>query len=407
MAHSDAKLFQPVRVGNLTLKHRIVLAPLTRYRADDAHVPTDVMVDYYAQRASTPGSLLITEATFIAAKAGGDEFIPGIWSDDQVAGWKKACPASTAPLFVVDAVHARGSYIYLQMWQLGRAAVPRVLALPDSRVNPGGPYPYVSASDVPLPDTEARPRPLTHEEILEYIELFGAAAHNAVHRAGFDGVEIHGAHGYLVDQFLQDVSNKRTDQWGGSIENRTRFALEVIKKVSSVVGEERLAIRLSPFNTWQGMHMEHPQPTFAYLVSRIREAYPRFSYIHVVEPRVAGIFDRELLEGESNDFLRVIWKGPKSAENGSVYLSAGAYTPERALEDAEKKGDLVAFGRSYISNPDLPARVKKDIPFTPYNRATFYDPGNHAGYNDYAFADPEAEANYRGTKKNGEPTSVL
>lgn len=238
------------------------------------------------------------------------------------------------------------------MWQLGRAAQPDVLAKPDSPSNQGGPYPYVSASNVPLPERQGgpSPRPLTHDEILEYIELFGQAAHNAVHRAGFDGVEIHGAHGYLIDQFIQDVSNKRTDEWGGSIENRSRFALEVIKKVTSVVGEERTGIRLSPFSTFQGMHMDHPQPTFAYLVSRIRESYPRFAYLHVVEPRVAAGQDRVVLAGESNDFLRAIWKGPDSERNGSVYVSAGGYTPENALTDAEEKGDLIVFGRHYISN---------------------------------------------------------
>lgn len=386
MANADAKLFQPIRVGNMELKSRVVLAPLTRYRATDAHVPTDMMVDYYVQRATTPGSLLITEATFIAAKAGGYNNVPGIWSDEQVEGWKK----------VVDAVHAQGSYIYMQLWQLGRASIPENLAQPDSPANPGGPYPYVSSSDVRMSGRDVSPRPLTHEEILEYIELFGQAAHNAVHRAGFDGVEIHGAHGYLIDQFTQDVSNKRTDMWGGSIKNRTRFALEVIKKVVSVVGQERTGIRLSPFSTFQDMRMEHPQPTFAFLVSQIREAYPSFSFIHVVEPRVAANIDRTVLKGESNDFLRAIWNGPNSAtKNHSVYLSAGGYTPETALDDAEKKDDLVVFGRYFISNPDLPARIKKNIPFTPYNRDTFYLNKNPLGYIDQTFADPESEALYK------------
>lgn len=197
------------------------------------------------------------------------------------------------------------------------------------------------------------PRPLTHEEILEYIELFGQAAFNAVHRAGFDGVEVHAAHGYLIDQFTQDVSNQRSDQWGGSIENRTRFALEVIKKVTGVVGEERTGLRISPFSTFQGMHMEHPQPTFAYLVSRVREAYPRFSYLHVPEPRVAGILDRQPITGESNDFLRAIWKGPDSERNGSVYIAAGGFSAGNAIEVAEQTGDLIAFGRYYISNVRL------------------------------------------------------
>lgn len=155
---------------------------------------------------------------------------------------------------MTDAVHAQGSFIYVQLWALGRSAQTLVLNQPDSLKNPGGPYPYVSASDIPLSvrDDNTRPRPLSHEEILEYIDLYGQAAYNAVHRAGFDGVEIHGAHGYLIDQFTQENSNKRIDQWGGSNENRIRFALEVTKKVVSVVGEERTGIRLSPFSTFQG-----------------------------------------------------------------------------------------------------------------------------------------------------------
>ncbi|OCB91219.1 NADH:flavin oxidoreductase/NADH oxidase [Sanghuangporus baumii] len=387
MPHSGAKLFQPIRVGNCELSHRVVLAPLTRYCADDAHVPTDLMVEYYAQRACIPGTLAITEATFIAPKAGGYDNAPGIWSDEQVDAWKK----------VVDAVHAQGSYIFMQLWQLGRTAMPEILSLPDCPKNPGGPYPFVSSSAVAMPERRdgPLPRPLEHEEILEYIEIFGKAAHNAVHRAGFDGVEIHAAHGYLLDQFLQDTCNKRTDQWGGSIENRTRFAWEVVKKVVSVVGEERTGIRITPFNTMQGMHMEHPQPTFAHLVSRIREAYPRFAYLHTVEPRISGYFDREVQAWESNDFLRSIWKSPDSEKNVSAFLSAGGYIPENALKDAEEKGDLIVFGRYYIPNPDLPARIRKEIPFTPYDRSKFYISGVTAeGYIDYTFADAETQTLY-------------
>ncbi|KAH8110944.1 NADH:flavin oxidoreductase/NADH oxidase [Phellopilus nigrolimitatus] len=385
MPHSAATLFQPVRVGALALQHRVVYAPTTRFRADDAHVPADAMAAYYAQRASVPGTLLIAEATLVAAKAGGVDNAPGIWSAAQV----------------VDAVHAQGSYIYLQIVAVGRGAQPHILARPDSPSNPGGPHPYVSASDVPLAGSTARPRPLAHDEILEYIDLFGAAAHNAVHGAGFDGVEIHGAHGYLVDQFTQDVSNTRTDQWGGGIENRTCFALEVIRKVTSAVGEERTAIRLSPFSTFQDMRMADPVPTFSHLVRRIRETYPRLAFIHVVEPRAAGDQSRVAQAGESNDFLRVIWKTPESEANGSVYIAAGGYTPASALEDAKTKGELVAFGRYYTSNPDLPVRIRKGIPFTPYDRETFYSPGL-VGYTDQKFADPETEANYERLAKRRE-----
>lgn len=164
------------------------------------------------------------------------------------------CFLRMCPLKVVDAVHSQGSFIYMQLWALGRAAQPTIISQAGSPKNPQGPYPYVSASDIPLSTRNdgIKPRPLTHEEILEYIELYGKAAHNAVHGAGFDGVEVHAAHGYLIDQFTQDVSNKRTDQWGGSIENRIRLALEVTRKVVNAVGEERTGIRLSPFNTFQG-----------------------------------------------------------------------------------------------------------------------------------------------------------
>ncbi|KAL5505000.1 hypothetical protein ACEPAH_7663 [Sanghuangporus vaninii] len=387
MSQLETKLFQPIRVGNLQLSHRVVLPPLTRFRPGDDHVPNDMMVKYYRQRASVPGTLLIAESTFIAPKAGGMDNFPGIWSDEQVEAWKK----------VVDAVHTQGSYIFLQLVALGRAAVPAVLSRPDSPSNPGGPYPLVGPSPIPIPtaDQSIIPRPLTHEEILEYIDLYGQAAHNAVHRAGFDGVEVHSAHGCLVDQFIQDVSNKRTDQWGGSIENRIRFPLEVIKKVVSIVGQERASLRLSPFNPFQGMRMDHPYPTFAALASFLREAHPRLAYLHVVEPRNAAGVDRDPLPGESTEFLRLIWQGPGSDENGSAYISAGGYSPEEAIETAEKKGILIAFGRYFISNPDLPARIKKSIPLTPYDRSTFYAQRNTGGYVDYAFADKEAEENYK------------
>lgn len=362
MAETVPKLFQPIRVGNLTLGHRVTLAPLTRFRASDAHVPTDLMVDYYAQRASVPGTLLITEATFIAAQAGGMNNVPGIWSPEQVEGWKK----------VTEAVHARGSYIFMQLWALGRAADSNIITAPDSISNPGGPYPYVSASDVQLSGRPIPPRALSDAEILEYVELYTQAAKNAVLGAGFDGVEVHGAHGYLLDQFIQDVTNKRTDDWGGSIDKRSRFPLQVLKSVIDAVGEERTAIRLSLFSTFQGtlsvlclffativacltsffldMRMDDPYPTFTYLVTQIRQLYPRFAYLHVVEPRVAAGMDREPLPGESNDFIRAIWTVPGSKENGSVLMSAGAYNRQLALQVAEEKDELIAFGRPFIPN---------------------------------------------------------
>ncbi|EED82236.1 predicted protein [Postia placenta Mad-698-R] len=199
-------------------------------------------------------------------------------------------------------------------------------------------------------------------EIHEYVQLYTAAATNAI-RAGFDGVELHGANGYLIDQFLQDVSNKRTDEYGGSVENRCRFALEVIESVVKAIGVNKVAIRLSPWSTFQDMGMKDPKPTFAYLVSRIAEAHPDFAYVHVVEPRVEGNLDRIVLEAESNDFLRSIW-APRP------FITAGGFTRDTAFEAAEKTGELVAFGRFFISNPDLPLRLAKNLPIIKGNRDT-------------------------------------
>ncbi|EIN05623.1 NADH:flavin oxidoreductase/NADH oxidase [Punctularia strigosozonata HHB-11173 SS5] len=351
---SKPKLFQPHKLGSLNLAHRVVLAPLTRFRADKDHIRGELAKTYYEQRASVPGTLLITEATFIAAKAGGYDHVPGIWSEAQIAGWKR----------VVEAVHAKGSYIFLQLWALGRATD------------------VVSASDVPINGSKSIPRPLTVPEIKEYVQLYATAARNAVHGAAFDGVEIHGANGYLIDQFIQDTSNKRTDKYGGSIENRSRFALEVVNAVIEAVGASRTGIRLSPWSPFQDMRMADPVPQFSQLTCAIRDLHPDMAYLHVVEPRTSGSDDCESHHhDESNDFARDIWRG-----NGRALISAGGYNREKAIAVAEEKGDLVAFGRTFISNPDLPLRLINNIPLTPYNRDVFYLPENPMGYVDYTFA---------------------
>lgn len=272
----NTKLFTPLKVGDTQLDHRVVMAPLTRFRATDEHVPTDVMARYYAQRSVVPGTLIISEATFITARAGGYANIPGLWTDAQLAAWKK----------VTDAVHARGSKIFVQLWHLGRAAWPDPVGSGGAVKDEDFDYEhnFVSASDVPMAEGMPAPRSLSEEEIWATIGDYATAAKNSIEKAGFDGVEIHGAHGYLIDQFIQDNSNRRTDQWGGSIENRSRFALEVAKAVIKAVGKEKVGIRLSPWSTFQGMRMKDPIPQFSYLISQLRAL--NLSFLHLVEPRV-------------------------------------------------------------------------------------------------------------------------
>ncbi|KAJ7033762.1 hypothetical protein C8F04DRAFT_1260750 [Mycena alexandri] len=366
MASKTLKLFEPLKVGNATLQHRVVLAPLTRYKADEAHVPYLPLVsDYYAQRASRPGTLLITEATFIAARAGGYPHIPGIWSPAQIKAWKS----------VTDAVHAKGSFIFMQLWALGRAAKAEQLQSEDAS------FAYVSASDVPLAGHSGPPRPLTVLEIKEYIILYAQAAKNAI-EAGFDGVEIHSANGYLPDQFLQDVSNKRTDKYGGSVENRARFTLEIMDAVVAAVGADRTSVRFSPWSPFQGMGMTDPLSTFSYVISQLAARHPGLAYLHLVEPRIDGnaTSDKPLSAHESNEPLRSLW-APRAL------IRAGGFTRDGAIEAAES-GDLVAFGRLYISNPDLPARLERDVPLNSYDRTTFYLIGENTarGYTDHAFA---------------------
>ncbi|KAF9489858.1 FMN-linked oxidoreductase [Pleurotus eryngii] len=367
---SNPKLFQPITIGDMHLKHRVVLAPLTRYRANDQHVPFPIVEEYYVQRGSVPGTLLITEATPVAAKAGGYRNVPGIWSDEHIRAWKK----------ITDAVHAEGSFIFMQLWGMGRAAEANFLA--EQGLD------YVSSSSIALADRKdsPAPRPLSIPEIREYIELYGQAAYKAVHLAGFDGVEVHGANGYLVDQFLQDVSNHRTDDYGGSIEKRARFGLEVIDSIVKRVGARKAAIRLSPWTTIHSMGMADPIPTFSYFVKTLRKRHPELAYLHVVEPRVNGIAAVENIEGQSNDFIREIW-APK------VFISAGGYDRNLAIQMADEKGDVIAFGRFFISNPDLPLRLKNDWPVEKGDRKDYYRPGSvdSDGYTSYPFFDLDVE----------------
>ncbi|KAL7912494.1 hypothetical protein GGI35DRAFT_491093 [Trichoderma velutinum] len=350
-----SKLFTPLKVGRIELAHRIAMAPMTRFRADDNHVPLPNMKEYYAQRTAVPGSLAITEATFITQRAGGYASAPGIYTQEQIDAWKA----------VVDVVHEQGSYIYLQLWALGRSAKAEVLK-EESGAD------LVSASDV-AEAKGGKPRPLTEEEILEYIQDYAQAAKNAI-AAGFDGVEIHGANGYLPEQFIQELTNKRTDAWGGSIENRARFILEITKAVVAAVGADRTGIRFSPFADFLGDITYDPVPQYLYLVEQLKPF--NLAYLHFVESREKG-----------NDLSPII----KAYGNASPVLVAGGFVLEsskKAVDEEYKEYDVViAIGRPYTANPDLPFRFKEGIELAPYQRVAFFTPRVNEGYVDFPFSE--------------------
>lgn len=355
-----SKTFSPIKVGANELQHRLAMAPLTRYRAGDDHVPGEIVAEYYGQRASVPGTLIISEATFISPAAGGSPNVPGLYNKDQIKGWKA----------VTDAVHSKGSFIWLQLWHLGRAAKAEDLAPT---------YTVKSSSATPMNDSSPPPEAMTEEEIQQTIKDYAQCARNAI-EAGFDGVEIHGANGYLVDQFTQDTCNKRTDAWGGSIEKRARFGLEVAKAVTDAVGSSKVGIRLSPFSDFQGMKMADPVPQFSYLATELKKY--NLAYLHVVESRISGNVTVD--SSEQIDFLLDIWA------NQSPVLVAGGFTAEtaqNAIEEHYKSYDIVVvFGRYFVSNPDLVYRVQKGIELTPYDRDTFYKAKSTEGYTDYPFS---------------------
>lgn len=353
-------LFDALKVGRMSLKHRIAMAPMTRLRANEYHIPLPSVKEFYQQRASTPGTLLVSEATVISPRHGGYPNVPGIYNDHQIAAWKE----------VTSAVHDKGSHIYLQLWALGRAGNPSVLQQQG--------FDLVSSSDIPMKSAFSEemhhPTPLTEAGIQGAIGDFATAAQNAI-CAGFDGVEIHGANGYLVDQFLQDVSNTRTDKWGGSIENRSRFATEVTRAVVDAVGHDRTAIRLSPWSRYQGMRMADPIPQFTDVVKRLAEL--KLAYLHVCESDAKD-------NGETLQWL------VDAYGNAGPIVVAGNYTGETAAKALEheylNRDVVVAFGRPYISNPDLPFRVQKGLPFAPLDPASMYAQTSE-GYTDYTFSD--------------------
>jgi NADPH2 dehydrogenase len=318
------------------------------------------MVEYYDQRASVPGTLLITEGTFLSARAGGYRNVPGVYTQEHIEAWRK----------VTEAVHEKGCFIFCQLWSLGRAADPEVAAAEGFEI--------LSSSPNPIDTLHAVPRPMEIPDIESAIEDYAQAARNAI-VAGFDGVELHGANGYIIDQFLQDRCNGRQGQYGGNIVNRSRFGIDVVQAVVSAVGAKRTAIRLSPWSTFNGMRMEETIPQFSHFIRKLNDF--GLAYLHLVESRIAGNADVE--QDETLDFALDLWSGPT--------LLAGGYTPISAkrLVDKEKshKDIVVVFGRHFISTPDLPFRIYRGLDLNPYNRDTFYTPKSSKGYIDYPFSE--------------------
>ncbi|MBL8453018.1 MAG: alkene reductase [Zoogloea sp.] len=350
-------LFQPLQAGAVTLPNRILMAPLTRCRAEDGHVPGDLMATHYAQRASA--GLLIAEATMAIEGNSAFWHEPGIHSAAQVAGWKH----------VTDAVHKAGGRIFLQVWHGGRACHPLLndgaqpvapSALPirnDEVHTPEGKKPYVT------------PRALADDELPGIVAGFRRAAENAL-AAGFDGIEVHGANGYLLDEFLRDGSNTRSGPYGGPIENRARLLLEVIEASVAVWGAGRVGLRLSPLNSYNDMRDSDPVGLITWLAQRLND-YP-LAYLHLMRGDFFG--------QQKGDVLT-----PARAHYKGVLIGNMGYTPQEAANAIESgQLDAVAFGTAFLANPDLPARIKAGASLNAPNPATFYSPGPE-GYTDYPF----------------------
>lgn len=363
---SVSKLFDPYKLGAVTLSNRAVMAPLTRNRAVAGFVPNPLAIEYYGQRASA--GLLITEASQVSQQGQGYQDTPGIYTKEQVAGWRK----------VTDHVHERGGHIYIQLWHVGRishttlqenggAPVAPSAIRANTKTFVGGSFADVS-----------EPRALELGEIPGIIDSFKRASANAL-EAGFDGVEIHGANGYLLDQFAKDGSNKRTDAYGGPIENRARLMIEVAQAVAAEAGADRTGIRISPVTPANDVSDSNPQPLFDHIVDQLNAL--KLIYIHVIEGATGGPRDNAPFDYDS---LRKRFSGTYIANNG--------YNFKLATEVLDKnKADLIAFGKPFISNPDLVERLKLGAPLNDFDKATFYG-GGAKGYTDYPVLGRQAAA---------------
>ncbi len=355
-------LLTPFTLGPNPLRNRIVMAPLTRMRSLPGNIPGPLNAAYYGQRASM--GLIIAEASQISPAGIGYPGTPGIYSPEQVEGWK----------LITHAVHEKGGKIFLQLWHVGRVSHPSLqqdnaLPLAPSAIAMQSPV-FTNKGEMADPVT---PRALATEEIAKIIEQYKTATHNAL-KAGFDGVEIHSANGYLLDQFLQNGTNKRTDNYGGSMENRTRLLLQVVQAVVEVFGADRVGVRLSPHGNFNDISDSNAAELFPFVVQSLNPF--GLGYLHLVEPRVSGGGNESDYKGEAvTGILRKIFNG--------TMISAGGYNRESGNQ-AIKQGvaDLIAYGRQAIANPDLPDRFAKKASLNPYDRATFYG-GDERGYTDY------------------------
>ncbi|XP_059651134.1 12-oxophytodienoate reductase 1-like isoform X2 [Cornus florida] len=351
-------LLTPYKLGNFQLSHRIVLAPLGRLRSF-GHVPQPHAILYYSQR-TTKGGLLIAEATVVSTASKGFPNVPGIWTKEQVEAWKP----------IVDAVHAKGGIFFCQLGHVGRAAKQGIYFF-----NGQG---TISCTDKPVAQFSP-PRRLTTDEIPQVVNDFKLAARNAM-EAGFDGVEIHGAHGFLIDQFMKDQVNDRTDKYGGSLENRCRFALEILEAITNEIGANRVGLRLSPFANYMESGDSNPEALALYMAESLNKY--GILYCHMVEPRMKT-------KGEKVECPHSLLPMRK-AFNGT-FIVAGGYDRKDGIKAlAENRTDLIAYGRLFLANPDLPKRFKLDAPLNKYNRDTFYTPDPVIGYTDYPFLETTA-----------------
>ncbi len=353
-------IFSPMRLGPYTLANRMVMAPMTRSRSGDGNVPTELMATYYAQRASA--GLIITEASQVSPQGVGYPATPGIHSDQQVAGWRG----------VVDAVHATGGRIFLQLWHVGRISLARFQPEGALPVAPSAIAAEGSHQGEPFPV----PRALELDELPGIVDQFRDASRRALD-AGFDGVEVHGANGYLLDQFLSDGSNRRTDAYGGSVSNRARLLLEVTDAVIGVWGNERMGVRLSPTGTFNSMHDSDRAALHGYVASKLDER--SIAYLHIIDPQPEhGMFNADA--PPLGAMLRERFRGPLMTNGGF-----DRQTGDQAL--AAGRADLVAYGVPFLANPDLPQRFATDATLNAPDPSTFYG-GDERGYTDYPTLEP-------------------